>query len=188
MDKESKEEYWSNKYKSREEKLGTPEKFIVDNIDYLNKESLLDFACGDGRNAIYLAKLGFKVLGVDFSKEAIKRLEKFSGQETITLETRLINLEEVEKVKALGKLNNIILNHYKPSLEILKVLPELLHKDGILIICTFNYRQSEEEDFPREFCLEENELIDFSNKLELLKHNVFKDEHGYKDGYIFKLK
>lgn len=188
MDKESKEEYWSNKYKSREEKLGTPEKFIVDNIDYLNKGSLLDFACGDGRNAIYLSKLGFEVLGVDFSKEAIKRLENFKRYAKITLETRLINLEEIGNVKPLGKFNNIVLNHYKPSLEILKTLPELLNKDGILIICTFNYRQSEEKDFPREFCLEENELIDFSNKLELLKHEVFKDEHGHKDGYTFKLK
>lgn len=188
MDKESKEEYWGKRYKDREEKLGTPEIFITDNIDSLNKGSLLDFACGDGRNAIYLSKLGYEVLGADFSDVAINRLCKFKVEEEVSLETRLIDLEDINKVNGLGKFHNIIINHYKPSLEILKELPNLLHKEGILIICTFNHKHVEVEDFPKRFALDKDELIDFSHKLTLLKHEVFKDEKGNKDGYIFKLK
>ena len=34
----------------------------------------LDIACGDGRNTIYLSKLGYDVKAIDFSSEALNRL------------------------------------------------------------------------------------------------------------------
>ena len=49
----------------------TPAKFLVENVDLLPKGRVLDIAMGTGRNAIYLAGLGFEVEGVDISPEAI---------------------------------------------------------------------------------------------------------------------
>jgi cyclopropane fatty-acyl-phospholipid synthase-like methyltransferase len=34
---------------------------------------VLDIGCGDGRNSAYLARLGFEVIGVDFSADAVSR-------------------------------------------------------------------------------------------------------------------
>ena len=48
-----------------------PAQFLVEAIELLPKGRTLDLAMGNGRNAIYLAKKGFDVEGVDISPEAI---------------------------------------------------------------------------------------------------------------------
>ena len=46
-----------------------PAQFLVQNVELLPKGRVLDVAMGSGRNAIYLAGLGFDVEGVDISPE-----------------------------------------------------------------------------------------------------------------------
>ena len=48
-----------------------PAQFLVDNVELLPKGRVLDVAMGAGQNAIYLAKMGFEVEGVDISPEAV---------------------------------------------------------------------------------------------------------------------
>ena len=48
-----------------------PAPFLVENIKLLPKGRALDVAMGAGQNAIYLAKMGFEVEGVDISPEAV---------------------------------------------------------------------------------------------------------------------
>jgi tellurite methyltransferase len=40
-----------------------PAQFLVDNTDLLARGRALDIAMGSGRNAVYLAKMGFEVEG-----------------------------------------------------------------------------------------------------------------------------
>ena len=47
-----------------------PAQFLVENVELLPKGRVLDVAMGNGRNAIYLARLGFEVEGVDISQES----------------------------------------------------------------------------------------------------------------------
>lgn len=49
----------------------TPSQFLAENIDLLPKGRVLDVAMGSGRNALYLAQVGFQVTGVDISHEAV---------------------------------------------------------------------------------------------------------------------
>ncbi len=46
-----------------------PAPFLTDSVHMLPKGRVLDVAMGHGRNAIYLARLGFEVEGVDISAE-----------------------------------------------------------------------------------------------------------------------
>ncbi|KNF09455.1 tellurite methyltransferase TehB [Gottschalkia purinilytica] len=186
MNHDIRKEHWSNKYKARENILMDPEPFIVNNTNYLIKGSILDIACGDGRNAIYLAKQGFNVTGVDFTPEALKRLIRFSKINHVSVRTKELDLDDIDLLIKIGKFDNIIINHYKPSDETFNVLPNLLKKKGILIICTFNYLQSIEKGFKREFCLEKNELVNKWDNLKLIKHENWKNENTYLDGYIFE--
>ena len=43
------------------------------------KGKLLDVGCGNGKNSVYFAQKGFKVLGVDFTKEAINLSQKYAN-------------------------------------------------------------------------------------------------------------
>ena len=184
----AKQKNWSERYKTRTEGLKPAASFIKDNLEQLRQGTVLDLACGDGRNSIYLAKQGFDVTGVDFSEEALKRLVRFSEMEDVNVETKVIDVDDKEDMLSIGKFDNIVISNFKPTVEIFKTLPELLNKDGILLFVTFNYRQSQTHDFPRKFCLEMDEFKDVSDKLSLIKLEAFEDSGNHFDGYIFKLK
>ena len=47
------------------------------------KGKALDLGCGDGRHALFLARNGFKVTGVDVSQVAIKKLESIAKAEKL---------------------------------------------------------------------------------------------------------
>jgi tellurite methyltransferase len=49
-----------------------PSKEIVEILKYKRLGTVLDLGAGKGRNALFLAKKGFDVVGVDKSPEAIK--------------------------------------------------------------------------------------------------------------------
>ena len=75
--------------------LHQPAQFLVDNIDLLPRGRALDVAMGSGRNAIYLAKLGFEVEGVDTSREAIEEALVRAREEGVSIKTRVEDLEKI---------------------------------------------------------------------------------------------
>ena len=50
-----------------------PNRFLVAEAEALEPGRALDLACGEGQNAIWLASLGWEVVGVDFSEVAIAK-------------------------------------------------------------------------------------------------------------------
>jgi len=49
------------------------------------KGKLLDLGCGQGRNAIALAKLGYEVTGIDYSIIGIEQLKKVAKEERLPI-------------------------------------------------------------------------------------------------------
>ena len=113
---------------------------------------MLDLACGDGRNSVFLAKQGFAVLGVDFSPSALSRLQEFSIINDVAVDTRELDLSNVSSLAGLGVFDNVVISRYKPTDEVFRELPKLLKPEGILFICTFNYRQAIDRGCSREYC------------------------------------
>ena len=66
-----------------------PAPLLVQVADMLPAGRALDLACGPGRNALYLARLGWEVTAVDASRVAIAYLRK----QDRTIDTRLADLE-----------------------------------------------------------------------------------------------
>lgn len=67
---------WDNLYKIEKDPFGAePSLLIKKYVDLFPKgQSVLDLGCGSGRNALFVARQGFKVTCVDISAEAIKTL------------------------------------------------------------------------------------------------------------------
>jgi SAM-dependent methyltransferase len=72
----------------------TPEPMLVEAAGLLPPGAALDLACGAGRNALHLAQLGWKVVAVDSSANAIRALkERARG---LPVEIRRADLERGE--------------------------------------------------------------------------------------------
>ena len=77
MDKSlaDREDYWASFYstKSRGGSLMPPSQFAAFVAQELEPESpIFDVGCGNGRDSIFFAEMGFKVVALDASEEAIK--------------------------------------------------------------------------------------------------------------------
>ena len=74
---------WDRRYVGRELVwTSEPNRFLVQEVDGLTPGRALDLACGEGRNAIWLAERGWQATGVDFSKvglEKARQLEDARG-------------------------------------------------------------------------------------------------------------
>ncbi len=77
---------WNRRY-AGSELLWTaqPNRFLVAEAAGLPPARALDLACGEGRNAVWLAEQGWQVTGVDFSDVAIGKAEQLAGARRVAV-------------------------------------------------------------------------------------------------------
>ena len=63
--------------------IGRPQKALLDVADQITG-SILDAGCGTGENALFFAKRGHKVTGIDFLAEPISRAKKKAAERGLT--------------------------------------------------------------------------------------------------------
>lgn len=75
-------------YGETRDALGEPTTIIVDFFDRLDRKNVrvLDVGCGQGRDAIFVAKNGHRVVGVDISPNGIRDLKDVAAQENLPIE------------------------------------------------------------------------------------------------------
>lgn len=87
---------WNERY-SKEFIYGKKENdFLAENIYSHGKGKILCLAEGQGRNAVYLAKLGYNVTAIDYSEEGLKKAEilaEENGVKITTIKQDLNNLD-----------------------------------------------------------------------------------------------
>ncbi len=72
---------WDAHYSAHDHGWGLePNRFVREQCERLPVGDALDLACGEGRNAWWLARLGWRVLGVDFSPVAVERARQRVAQ------------------------------------------------------------------------------------------------------------
>jgi len=77
MDRED----WNRRYAGRELVwTGEPNRFLVAETAGLTPGRALDLACGEGRNAVWLAQRGWEVTGVDFSDVAVEKARRLAAE------------------------------------------------------------------------------------------------------------
>jgi SAM-dependent methyltransferase len=76
---------WDERYAASEQvwSLG-PNQFVAAELDDLPPGRALDLACGEGRNALWLARRGWHVTALDFSAVAVERGRRLAGDLPVT--------------------------------------------------------------------------------------------------------
>jgi len=182
---ESKRARWNQKFSERGDEPLDPNPFILEHVLKLERGTVLDIACGDGRNALPLAGHGFEVTGVDFSEVGLSRLSRFAESRDLTIASSCIDLEAAGSLRGLSGFDALIISHYLPGRALREELAEALVLGGKLVVCTFNERQHEVQGFSLRFCLKPDELKTLSPKLRVDVYRRFEESGRHLDGYVF---
>ena len=75
-------------YQAQRHALGGPSQIFTTFFASLDKPlRVLDVGCGQGRDALFIARLGHQVTGVDISEAGIAQLEQDAATETLPIRT-----------------------------------------------------------------------------------------------------
>jgi SAM-dependent methyltransferase len=81
---------WNERYREAELVWGSePNLFVRQQCQRLPAGHAVDLGCGEGRNALWLARLGWHVLGIDSSDVAIERARGLTEREPSEVAERL---------------------------------------------------------------------------------------------------
>jgi len=84
---------WDERYADEEYVYGTdPNEFLEQQVGKLPKGKILSLCEGEGRNAVYLAKQGFSVTGVDSSSVGLAKARKLAEREGVSIATELADM------------------------------------------------------------------------------------------------
>ncbi len=145
--------------------------FLVENIGLLPGGRALDIAMGNGRNTIYLARMGFEAEGVDISAEAVEAALKHARSEGVKVSARIADLETENNIIQKNTYDVIICFNYlyRPLITCIK---EGLKEGGIIVYETFTLDQKQ---FGRpsnpEFLLRHNELLVMFRNFRCLRYH-----------------
>lgn len=185
MDYMGNKQYWDDKFVNRGDKLLSPEKSVVDNIGYFKVGSVLDIACGDGRNTLFFSEKGFKVTGVDFSNKALERLKMFAERDNYLVYTEQIDLSIADSLKDIGIFDNILINHYRLNKDQLADMENHITDDGILFICGFGDKHNVDSKIKKEDLIQVTDFEDTNYSFELIKYIENQDDRGAFVTYIY---
>lgn len=83
---------WNQRYADDDYIYGTePNSFLAEHVDILS-DPVLSLAEGEGRNAVFLASLGFSVLGIDGSEVGLAKAQKLALAKGVAIQTEVADL------------------------------------------------------------------------------------------------
>lgn len=130
---------------------------------------MLDVAMGSGRNAIYLAKMGFSVRGVDVSADSITEALEKAQQEGVIIQAEVADLEKDYRIDP--EAYDVIVCFYYLQRSLFPQIKNGLKKGGMVVYETYTTEQAQ---FGRpknpDFLLKPNELLDIFRDFRCLRY------------------
>jgi SAM-dependent methyltransferase len=109
-------EDWDRRYAQVENLWSAkPNRFLVAEVSGLEPGRALDLACGEGQNAIWLASLGWSVVGVDYSQVAIGKARARAERDGVEIELLHADLVEYVPEPAASDLVVVLYLHISAS-------------------------------------------------------------------------
>jgi hypothetical protein len=137
-------EFWDKRYAEKEMAYGKePNVFFASQISKLKPGKILLPAEGEGRNAVYSAKLGWQVSAFDLSREGKHKAVNLASSNKVSIEYFVGGFDQINYEKESFDCLALIYAHFKPHLksEYHKLADGYLKKGGILILEGFGKKQ-----------------------------------------------
>lgn len=167
---------WDRTYNRKDYVFGKePAAFLVKHVDKLPKGRALDIAMGEGRHAVYLAKKGFQVEGVDISDVGIRKAQKLAAENGVKI--KAVNAD-LNKYRIQPNSYAVILNFYYLQRSLFPQIVAGLKKGGVLVFETNTMEHLKNpagKDFEKEYLLEDGELKRAFAELEILHYEETND-------------
>ena len=143
------------------------ERFLTELKQASKQGAVLDLACGNGRNGLYLARLGIPVVFADHDTDKLSQIDSIIQAEKLPAKTWLIDLEAGEPVvdQMFGAI--IVFRYlYRP---LFKVIKASIVDSGLVIYETFNQGQrAYGRPHNPHFLLRENELVELFDDWQII--------------------
>ena len=138
-------ELWDGRYSSEDYLYGTePNDFLADRVAGITPGRALCIAEGEGRNAVYLAGLGFEVTAVDQSAEGGRKTRALAREREDEVEVVTADLGEFDLGSDRWHLIASIFAHLPPAVrtDLFIRLPRALAPGGTLILEAYRPEQA----------------------------------------------
>lgn len=126
-------EEWNERYRAGAQSFVEPSQLVVDFSESLAPGEALDVACGPGRNALYLAKQGWRVTAVDGSPPAIEILGDRAIKRNVSIDAHLADLERGE-FQIAPEAFDLILDCYYLQRELMAAIKAGVRPGGMVMV------------------------------------------------------
>jgi SAM-dependent methyltransferase len=134
-------ERWNDRYSKDEFAYGEqPNNYLKEQLEKLKTGTILFPAEGEGRNAVFAAKIGWTVSAFDISVEGRKKAIKLAETNKVTIQYQVGGLENLKYDKEQFDAIALIYAHFPAAIKSIyhKSLDKLLRKNGIIIFEAFS--------------------------------------------------
>jgi SAM-dependent methyltransferase len=128
---------WDEKYSADDYIYGTePNRFLEERTADLPPGEVLSLAEGEGRNAVYLAGLGYRVTAVDHSQVGLAKAQRLAAEKGVEIETICADLAHFELGEDRWDAIVSIFGHLMPEVrrQVYARIPAALKPGGILLL------------------------------------------------------
>lgn len=134
-------ERWDERYRRQEYAYGeSPNLFLKEQLEKLKPGKILFPAEGEGRNAVFAAKLGWTVAAFDISIEGQKKAMQLAQKNNVIIDYQVGDLQQLNFKEQEFDAVALIYAHFPPEIrsEYHKKFDTFLRKNGIIIFEAFS--------------------------------------------------
>ncbi len=137
---------WDERFSSEDYVYGTePNEFLREWVmsHQLEGKRVLAIAEGEGRNAVWLAKLVFEVEMWDASKVGLEKAKRLATSQNVSLQTKQIDLNEADWSQDMYDMVICIFGHFPPPVreKVFAGIQKTLRPDGFFLTEVYSTHQ-----------------------------------------------
>lgn len=134
---------WNDRYSNEEFAYGEqPNNYLKDQLEKLTPGAILFPAEGEGRNAVFAAKMGWEVSAFDISSEGKQKASRLAAANEVSIDYQVGELEDLTYTPEQFDTVALIYAHFPAAIKSLyhHKIDQLLRKGGIVIFEAFSKR------------------------------------------------